>query len=258
MPGVNPLPAEVCIKYNKAHPTEFFHLDNSDWQYSNFTLPQYYCNPIQEAFWKVISRTLIKTFNMFKYSLDDASDTFLPWLEKPVDGCIEDIISFVKEEIEKFVDYVEYEIEDIKTKPGRKDTVAEMTETLRKFHSCCAVVNIGCLGCMILDTTHAFRANKNWNSHGSIAGSSVCRLGSILASLEFANVRDLDIAHMELIPKGKVQTRAKHGNHHVLYIEYMCSNFQQSIEFGLSSTYLNHDDFRRKKHGAKVTALMGE
>ena len=38
----------------------------------------------------------------------------------------------------------------------------------------------------------------------------------------------------------------------------MCSNFQQSIEFGLSSAYLNHDDFRRKKHGAKVTALMGE
>ena len=37
-----------------------------------------------------------------------------------------------------------------------------------------------------------------------------------------------------------------------------CSNFQQSIEFGLSSAYLNHDDFRRKKHGAKVTVLMGE
>ena len=33
---------------------------------------------------------------------------------------------------------------------------------------------------------------------------------------------------------------------------------QQSIEFDLFSAYLNHDDFRRKKHGAKVTALMGE
>ena len=182
MPGANPLPAEVCMNYNKAHPTEFFHLDNSDWQYSNFTSPHYYRDPIQEAFRKVISRTLIKTFNMFKYSLDDASGTFLPPLEKSVDGCIEDVISFVKEEIEKFVDYVEYEIEDIKMKPRKKDTVAEMTETLQKFHSC-AVVNIGHLGCMILDTTHAFRANKNWNSHGSIAGSSVCGLGSVLASL---------------------------------------------------------------------------
>ena len=133
-----------------------------------------------------------------------------------------------------------------------------MTETLQKFHSCCAVVNIGRLGCMILDTTHAFRVNKNWNSHGSIAGSNVCGLGSVLASLECANVHDLDISHMELIPKGEVQTGAKHGNHHVLNVEYMCSNFQQSIEFGLSSGYLNHDDFRRKKHGAKVTALMGE
>ena len=195
---------------------------------------------------------------MFKYSLDDASGTFLPRLEKPVDGCIEDVNGFVKEEIEKLVDYVEYEIEDIKMKPGRKDTVAEMTETLQKFHSCCAVVNIRHLGHMILDMTHAFRANKIWNSLGSIAGSSVCGLGSILASLECANVHDLDIAHMELIPKGEVQTGGKHGNHHVLYVEYMCSNFQQSITFGPSSVYLNHDDFRRKKHGAKVTALMGE
>ena len=255
---MNLLPAKVCIRYNKAYPTEFFHLDNSDWQYSNFTLPHYYRDPIQEAFQKVISRVLIKTFNMFKYSLDEASGTYLPWLEKPVDDCIEDVISFVKEEIEKFVEYVEYKIEELKTKPGKNDTVTEMTETLWKFHSCCAVINIGCLGNMILDMTHAFRANKNWNSHGSIAGSNVCGLGSILASLKHANVRDLDIAHMELILKGEVQTGAKHGNHHVSYVEYMCSNFQQSIEFGLSSAYLNHDDFRRKKHGAKVTALMGE
>ena len=155
MPRANPLPAEVCIKYSKTHPTEFFYLDNSDWQYSNFTLPHYYSDPIQEAFRKVISRTLIKTFNMFKYSFDEASGTYLPWLEKPVDGCIENVI-FVKEEIEKFVEYVEYEIEELKTKPGKNDTVTEMTETLWKFHSCCAVINIGCLGRMILDMTHAF------------------------------------------------------------------------------------------------------
>ena len=58
-------------------------------------------------------------------------------LEKPVDGCIEDVIGFVKEEIEKFVEYVEYKIEELKTKPGKNDTVAEMTETLQKFHSKC-------------------------------------------------------------------------------------------------------------------------
>ena len=135
-PGANPLPAEVCMKYNKAHPTEFFHLDNSDWQYSKFVSPHYYRDPIQEAFRKVISRTLIKTFNMFKYTLDDVSGTFLPRLEKPVDGCIEEVIGFLKEEIEKFVEYVEDEIDQLKTKPGKKDTVAEMTETLRTFHSC--------------------------------------------------------------------------------------------------------------------------
>ena len=177
----------------------------------------------------MISRALIKTFNMFKYTLDEASGTYLPRLEKPVDGCIEDVISFVKEEIEKFVEYVEYEIEELRTKPRKNDTFAEMTETLRKFHSCCAVLNKRRLGCMILDTTHAFRANKNWNYHGSIAGSNVCGMGSVLASLECANIRDLDISHMELIPKGEVQTGAKHGNHHILYVEYMCSNFNKAL-----------------------------
>ena len=128
-------------------------LDNSDWEYSNFASPNYYCDPIQQAFQKVISRRLIKIFNMFKYFLDDASGSYFPHLEKPVDSCIGDVIGFMKEEIEKIVEYVENEIEDQKTKPGKKKTLAEMTETLQKFHSCCTVLNIGCLGCMILDTT---------------------------------------------------------------------------------------------------------
>ena len=52
----------------------------------------------------MISRSLIKTFNMFKYCLDDASGIYLPHLEKPLDSCIDDVIGFVREEIEKFVE----------------------------------------------------------------------------------------------------------------------------------------------------------
>ena len=257
-PGPNPLPAEVCIKYNKDHLHEFFSLDNADWQYSNFTSPNYYRDPIQEAFRRVMSRSLIKTFNMFKYSLDQASGNYLPRLEKPVDSCIVDVIGFVKDEIEKFVEYVEDEIEQLKKKPRSGEAVLQMNENLQRFHSTCAVVGIGHLARLILDTTHAFRANKNWNFHGSIAGASVLGLGSFLASLQCANAKNLDISHMELIPKGEVQTGAKHGHHHVSYVEYMCSNFERSCEFGISCVYLNHGDFRRKKHGDKVIDLMSE
>ena len=111
---------------------------------------------------------------------------------------------------------------------------------------------------MILDTTHAFRANKNWNSLGSSVGAFILGLGSILASLKCANVCPLDTSHMEVILKGEVQIGTKHGHHHVSYIEYMCSNYKQSCEFGIFSIYLNHSDFRRKKHGCKVTDLMSE
>ena len=120
------------------------------------------------------------------------------------------------------------------------------------------MVGVRCLACLILDTTHAFRANKNWNFHGSITGASVLSLGSFLAFLQCANDKKLDISHMELIPKGDIQTGAKHGHHHVSYVEYMCSNFERSCEFGISSLYLNHSDFRRKNHGAKVIDLMSE
>ena len=121
----------------------------------------------------------------------------------------------VRDKTEKFIDYVQEEIEDQKDKPGSLDTVHEMSDTLGKFHSTCAVLNVGHLARTILDTTHAFRANKNWNSHGSTAAAAILHLGNILSSLQHANTSDLKLEHMDLIPRGEVQTGAKHGNHHV-------------------------------------------
>ena len=43
----------------------------------------------------------------------------------------------------------------------------------------------------ILDTTHTFRVNKNWNSHGGQLGASLCQLGWILASFENAAKKPL-------------------------------------------------------------------
>ena len=89
----------MCIKNNREHPTEFFSLDQADWQYGNFTKAHYYRDPIQEGFQKVIGRSMIRTFNLFKYVLDASSGKYLPRLDKPVDSCIETIITLVREEI---------------------------------------------------------------------------------------------------------------------------------------------------------------
>ena len=40
--------------------------------------------------------------------------------------------------------------------------------------------------------------------------------------------------------------------------EYMCSNYESSCEFGILTLYLNHREFRRKKHADKVLNLMSE
>ena len=150
---------------------------------------------------------------------------YLPHLEKPVDSWTETVINFVNQEIDKFI----MEIDGITAEQqvlDNEQTVSEITQTLQNFKSVCAMLSIGHLARTILDCTHVYRANKNWNS------ACILDLDNILASLEHANkCCQLKNWHMELIPKGKVQTRAKHGNCHVSYVEYMCLNYEQSCEF---------------------------
>ena len=222
-------------------------------------MPNFYRDPIQEGFRKVISRALIRTFNLFTYVLDPASGKYFPHFQKPVDSCKEDVIKILDCEVERFITAVEDDIELEKTKKDNRETVLQMQESLRRFNSACATISMGHLGRIILDTTHAFRANKNWNSHGAAAGAAVLDLGCILSSLKRANQGlGLEINHNELIPKGEIQTGAKHGNHNISYVEYMCSSYEKNCEFGTEHMYLNHPDFRRKKHDLKVNTLMSE
>ena len=113
-PGQNPLQAEVYIKHNREHLKELFSLDQADWQYGNFISPHYYSDPILTL----------------------------------SDPCIEMVISVVRDEIEKFIEYVEEEIDAKKEKPGTIETVHEMTYMLGNFHSTCAVLNTGHYSCL--------------------------------------------------------------------------------------------------------------
>ena len=111
-------------------------------------------------------------FCLFKHVLDVPSGKCLPHLDRPVHSWIEIVITVVRDKIEKFIKYVQEEIDNQKDKPGNLDTVREMTNTLDKFHSTCAVLQVKHLARTILDTTHAFRANKIWNSHGSTTAAN--------------------------------------------------------------------------------------
>ena len=59
-----------------------------------------------------------------------------------------------------------------------------------------------------------------------------------------------------LIPQGNIQTGHKHGHHDVVYVEYMTAAIEPLVVTGGKQTYLNHGNFIRFKHAAKVTAIM--
>ena len=111
----------------------------------------------------------------------------------------------------------------------------------------------------IMDTTHSFPVNKNWNSHGSQVGAAMCQLGSILASFEDASNRRLVSMHFpEVIPRGCVQTGAKHGNHDVTYVEYMCAAIEKCLVISGKESYLNHIKFVKDNHAEKIRKIFDE
>ena len=110
----------------------------------------------------------------------------------------------------------------------------------------------------IMDTTHSFHVNKNWNSHGSQVHAAMCQLGSILASFEDASNKMLVSMHFsEVIPRGCVQTGAKHGNHDITYM-YMCAAIEKCLVIGGKELYLNHIKFIKDNHAEKIRKIFDE
>ena len=101
---------------------------------------------------------------------------------------------------------------------GKKDEAEWMEKCIRILVENFSRMGSAFLPRQIMDTTHSFHVNKNWNSHGSQVGATMCQLGSILASFEDASNRRLVSMHFsEVIPRGCVQMGTKHGNHDITY-----------------------------------------
>ena len=88
-------------------------------------------------------------------------------------------------------------------------------------------------------------------------GASICQLASILSQMNNASVNVLDENFNVIIPQGNEQGGAKHGNHHMVYSEYMCSVVEEKV-LGNVEAYLNIDTFRKEKHADLVKELFSE
>ena len=224
--GENPLPAEIQIKCSEEDSNEFFYMDPKDW-YTNKMPRKVYADPVQEGIRRIIGRSLVRTFALFKYKKHSLVNVYCATFDAPHKAKIQEVIDIVEY---KFTQHGKTMNDIIKNLADQgKNAEAEWMQNcvdilVKNF----ARMSSAFLARQILDMTHSFHVNKNWNSHGSEVGAAMCQLGSILVSFEDASNRRLVSTHFsEVIPRGCLQTSAKHGNQDVTYVEYMCSAIEK-------------------------------
>ena len=95
--GEDPLPAKVRIKCCEENPDDFFYIDLKDWYYNE--MPQkVYHDPVQESLRRIISRSLVRTFALFKYKKHDLVELYCPTFSAPHESMILEVIDIVKYE----------------------------------------------------------------------------------------------------------------------------------------------------------------
>ena len=251
------MPAEVRIKTSLEHPDDFFHLDKSNW-YHNEMPRKVYEDPVQESVRRILGRSLVRTFGLFTYEKYPLADKHIPTFGVPHEAVIMDVIEIAENEFAHHKKTLVDRIENLKG-IGKMGEAAwwenSMLILVRNFTR----MSPAFLARQILETTHTYRVNKNWNSHGGQLGAGMCQLGSILASLQGAVKSPLVSTHFpEVIPRGCVQTGAKHGNQDVTYVEYMCVAMERHMIIGGDASFLDHVKFHRDNHAQKVHQIFDE
>ena len=246
-PGVNPLPAEVCIKRSATYGDNFYYVDQNQWETKAFALKTYE-DPVQELVWKMVGRCFIFSFALFKYKEDIDVKNFVPKLPLPHDGCIHKLIEIVKNEQERCSS-------EIDSDDTLDDDDKQNLHTV--FKLTCERISYGFIAKQLLGMMSTLQVGKNWNSHGAALGSCLCQLGAMLSSLDMAsNGPYVQHDFPYLIPQGNIQTGHKHGHHDVVYVEYMTAAIEPLVVTGGRQSFLNHGNFIRFKHADKVRAIM--
>ena len=232
-------------------------MDPKDW-YTNKMPRKVYADPVQEGIRRILGRSLVRTFALFKYKKHSLVNVYCATFDAPHKAKIWEVIDIVEY---KFTQHEKTMNDIIKNfadqeKNAEAEWMKNCVDILVKNF---ARMSSAFLARQILDTTHSFCVNKNWNSHGSQVGAAMCQLGSILASFEDASNRRLVSTHFsEVILRGCLQTSAKHGNQDVTYVEYMCSATEKQLVIGGKELYLNHIKFVKENHAEKIRKIFDE
>ena len=93
--GENPLPAEVRIKCSEEDTDEFFYINPKDW-YMNKMLKKVYADLVQEGIRRILGRSLVRTFALFKYKKHSLVNVYCAMLEAPHEAKIREVIDIVE------------------------------------------------------------------------------------------------------------------------------------------------------------------
>lgn len=224
--GANPLPAEVRLKYHGQDSDSFYGLDQAMWVADRAEL-KVYKHSTQAKVRRLFEEVAIATFAGFKYKHEATAGLYVPHFGKPHEEVLLDIIKFIETLISA-------------------DTA--LSHAVQQ-------IGVGRIAELCLDLTHTFRAGKNWNSHGAAVGAATCSIASILAALDSGVLPNY---HQQTGIRGVQLGGQRHGSHHTHYVEYMCSQPENCSILGVRDNFLEHGNFRRKRHDIIVRQIFNE
>ena len=183
--GEDPLPAKVRIKCCEENPDDFFYIDPKDWYYNE--MPQkVYNDPVQEGVRRIIGRSLVRTFALFKYKKHPLIPLYCPTFGAPNECMILTVIDIVEYKFTQHQKTMSNVVTNLKNQQ-KNDEAAWCEGNIKNLADNFSRLGSAFVAHQILDTTHSFRVNKNWNSHRAQVGASIRQLGSILASFDNAS-----------------------------------------------------------------------
>ena len=259
-PGPNPLPAVVRLKYavgpQRPGNEEFYGMNIVEKFDDEQMRRHVYRDPVQLSLRIIMCRSLVKVFTKFNYEEDRNTKDYAARFPIHHEQMLPDCIDIVNDQFNNFFSEMLIRADKMQNN-GEVDSHRALNSELNMLRNVKKTIMTGVLAKLFLKCTDTFRAKKNWNSHGGSVGASICQLASILSQMNNASINDMDENFNVIIPQGNEQGGAKHGNHNVVYSEYMCSVVEQKV-LGNVEAYLSIDEFRQEKHGDLVKELFSE
>ena len=204
--------------------TKFYYLDWRD----NFIIDKHeeehlkrflYDGFVVREFRFVLELCIVDTFKLFEWKDVELKDEVLtlPTCKKPVAYLVDNVVQLVRKNVKSC----------IVTLSEGFDPDARPIHIIN-FESLWRKLGVGYIAELCVELTHAFRVNKNWNSHGARVGAAVCELGSLMAMMAtkwITPAQNFTQAFVDdfrqNMPQGKMLTGQMYGGEDNVYMEYL-------------------------------------